>query len=152
MYRGAFKVTLDSKGRVAIPTRFRDRLDARCEGQLVVTVDQDQCLLIYPLPDWEETQRKLDRLPSFNKRARQTQRLMVGYATDVELDGQGRVLLSKALVEFAGLEKHAMLIGQSNKFELWDEERWTRVRDAWSTISDSGDDDEAPPAFDTLTL
>jgi MraZ protein len=151
MFRGAFKVTLDSKGRVAIPTRFRDRLSARCEGQLVVTVDQDQCLLVYPLPDWEETQRKLDRLPSFNKRARQTQRLMVGYATDVELDGQGRILLSKALCEFAELEKHAMLIGQSNKFELWDEERWNQQRDAWQSAEDSGGDGD-PPAFETLTL
>ena len=151
MFRGAFKVTLDSKGRVAIPTRFRERLDSRCEGQLVVTVDRDQCLLIYPLPDWEEVQRKLDRLPSFNKVARETQRLMVGYATDVDLDGQGRILLSKALCEFAELEKHAMLIGQSNKFELWDEERWNQHRDAWRSQDDSGDDG-APSAFDTLTL
>jgi MraZ protein len=151
MFRGASKVTLDSKGRLAIPSRFRDRLAARCEGQLVVTVDRDHCLLIYPLPDWEEIQRKLDRLPSFNKMARETQRLMVGYATDVELDGQGRILLSKALCEFAGLEKQTMLVGQGNKFELWDEERWNQRRDAWRS-GDDPDDAGMPPELESLTL
>lgn len=131
MFRGATNVTLDTKGRLAIPTRYRERLAARCDGQIVVTVDKDYCLLVYPLPDWEELERKLVRLPSMNPIARRLQRIMVGYATEVELDGNGRILISKELREFAGLSKQAVLIGQGNKFELWDEERWTEKRDVW---------------------
>ncbi|MDJ0760251.1 MAG: division/cell wall cluster transcriptional repressor MraZ [Woeseiaceae bacterium] len=131
MFRGATKVTLDAKGRMAVPTRYRERLTARCDGQIVVTVDKDYCLLIYPLPDWEELERKLIRLPSMNKVARRIQRIMVGYATEVELDASGRILISRELRDFAELQKQAILIGQGNKFELWDEERWVEKRDAW---------------------
>ncbi len=131
MFRGASKVTLDAKGRMAIPTRYRARLEERCDNQLVVTVDRDYCLLVYPLPEWEEIERRLVRLPTLNRQARRLQRLMVGYATEVELDGHGRILLSRELREFAGLERQAMLIGQGNRFELWDETRWTERRDAW---------------------
>ena len=97
----------------------------------MVTIDQDYCLLIYPLPDWEETERKLMRLPSLKHEARKLQRLMVGYATELELDGSGRILLPAELREFAGLVKKAVLIGQGNRFELWDEESWNEKRDQW---------------------
>ena len=131
MFRGASKVTLDAKGRMALPTRYRARVEERCDNQLVVTVDRDYCLLVYPLPEWEEIERRLVRLPTLNRQARRLQRLMVGYATEVELDGHGRILLSRELREFAGLDRQAMLIGQGNRFELWDETRWTERRDAW---------------------
>ena len=139
VFRGATKVTLDAKGRMAIPTRYRERLAARCDGQIIVTVDKDTCLLVYPLPDWEELERKLVRLPSMNKAARRIVRIMVGYATEVEMDGSGRVLVSRELRDFAGLEKNAMLIGQGNKFELWDEPTWNEKRDAWLGEEDDGD-------------
>ena len=126
MFRGATKVTIDAKGRLAIPTRYRDRLTTRSNGQLVVTVDRDYCLLLYPYPDWEEIERKLIRLPSLNKQARSLQRLMVGYATELELDGNGRILLSRELREFADIERQAILIGQGNKFELWNDEIWNK--------------------------
>ena len=93
VFRGATKVTLDAKGRLAIPTRYRERLAARCDGQIIVTVDKDHCLLVYPLPDWEELERKLVRLPSMNKAARRIVRIMVGYATEVDMDGSGRILV-----------------------------------------------------------
>ena len=131
VFRGATKVTLDAKGRMAIPTRYRERLASRCDGQIVVTVDKDYCLLVYPLPDWEELERKLVRLPSMHKVARRIMRIMVGYATEVDLDANGRILVSRELRDFAGLDKQAILIGQGNKFELWDEERWIEKRDAW---------------------
>src|SRR5580698_8981908 len=124
MFRGANKLTLDVKGRMVMPTRYRDRLQELCGGKLVVTVDRDQCLLIYPLNDWEEIERKLMRLPTLNTQARRLQRLMVGHATDLELDGHGRLLLPQELREFARLGRTAMLIGQGNRFELWDESRW----------------------------
>jgi transcriptional regulator MraZ len=97
----------------------------------VVTIDRDQCLLIYPLPEWEEIERKLMRLPTLNEHARRLQRLMVGYATDVELDGHGRLLLPPTLRGFAHLDRNAMLIGQGNRFELWDEQRWEERREQW---------------------
>ncbi len=136
MFRGANKVTVDAKGRMVMPTRYRERLQERCEGKLVVTVDRDQCLLVYPLPDWEEIERKLMRLPSLNEHARRLQRLMVGHATDVELDGHGRLLLPPKLREFAHLDRAAILIGQGNRFELWDEQRWDARRDEWLESED----------------
>ena len=123
---------------MAVPTKYRERLAARCDGQMVVTVDKDHCLLMYPLPDWEELERKLVRLPSMNKIARQLVRIMVGYATEVEMDSNGRVLISRELRDFAHLEKNAMLIGQGNKFELWDEATWNSTCDEW--IDESGDE------------
>lgn len=149
MFRGATKVTLDAKGRLAIPTRYRERIAAICDGQLVATVDRDYCLLIYPFPDWEEIEQKLVALPSFNKQARRLLRLMVGYATEIDIDGHGRILLPRELREFAGLGRQAILLGQGNKFELWDEERWNKKRDAWLS-----DDEEAdlPTELESLSL
>jgi len=149
VFRGATKVVLDAKGRLAIPTRYRDRLASRCAGQIVLTVDKDHCLLIYPLQDWEELERKLVRLPSMNKVARNIVRIMVGYATEVEMDGSGRILVSRELRDFAGLDKAAMLIGQGNKFELWDEDAWIEKRDAWLAGSDDG---ELPADLESISF
>lgn len=151
MFRGATKVTLDAKGRMAIPTRYRERLAARCDGHLVATVDRDYCLLIYPLPDWEEIERKLVRLPALDRKSRRLQRLMVGYATELDLDGHGRILLPKELREFAGLEKQTLLIGQGNKFELWDEARWNEKRDSW-LADEEGDELPLSAELESLSL
>jgi MraZ protein len=151
MLRGATKVTLDAKGRLAIPVRYRDQLMTRAEGRLVATVDRDYCLLIYPLPDWEEIERKLNRLPALNKQSRRLQRLMLGHATDLDMDSHGRILLTRELREFAGLDRQAMLIGQGNKFELWSEERWSARRDEW-LADDKGDEAGLPQELESLTL
>ena len=150
MFRGVSKVTLDAKGRLAIPSRYRERLKSRAEGHLVVTVDRDYCLLIYPLPDWEKIERKLMNLSSLNKQSRRLQRLMVGHAAELEMDGHGRILLPRELREFAALVRRAMLIGQGNKFELWDEENWGARRDEW-LAGDSGTAD-LPAELETLSL
>ena len=136
MFRGANKLSLDVKGRMVMPTRYRERLQELCGGKLVVTVDKDQCLLIYPLPDWEDIERKLTKLPTLDRRTRGLQRLMVGYATDLELDGHGRLLLPANLREFSQLTRDAMLIGQGLRFELWDEARWNEKRDEWLASAD----------------
>jgi MraZ protein len=151
MFRGASKVALDAKGRLAIPSRYRDRIASRADGHLVATVDRDYCLLIYPLPDWEEIERKLVRLPTLNKQVRRLQRLMVGYATEIEMDAQGRILVPRELRGFAGLERQAMLIGQGNKFELWDEDRWNARRDEWLAAED-GDFADLPQELESLSL
>ena len=134
---------------MAMPTRYRERLKALCDGQLIVTVDKDHCLLVYPLPDWEELEQKLVRLPSMNKVARRIVRIMVGYATEVDMDSSGRILVSRELRDFASLERQAMLIGQGNKFELWDEETWNHKRDAWLKIEDDG---ELPPDLESIAF
>jgi len=140
MFRGANKLTLDIKGRLAVPTRYRERLQERCGGNLVVTVDKDHCLLIYPFPDWEDLERKLMKLPSLNPQARRLQRLMVGHATELELDGSGRILLPPSLREYGLLNRDVMLIGQGLRFELWDETRWNERRDEWLANADSATD------------
>ena len=150
MFRGVNKLTLDAKGRMVMPTRYRERLVERCGGKLVVTVDKDQCLLIYPLPDWEEIERKLMRLPSLNVQARRLQRLMVGHATDLELDGHGRLLLPPSLREYGLLTRDAVLIGQGVRFELWDEARWNERRDEWLASEDTATD--LPAELETLSL
>jgi len=150
MFRGANKVTLDAKGRMVMPTRYRDRIHERSQGRLVVTVDRDQCLLMYPLPDWDEIERKLMKLPSLNAQARLLQRLMVGHATDLELDGHGRILLPPKLREFAGLTRQGVLIGQGNRFELWDEARWNERRDEWLKGEEPAAD--LPAELETLSL
>lgn len=137
MFRGATKLTVDDKGRLVMPTRHRERLREHCGGQLVITVDRDPCLLIYPLPEWDQIERKLMALPTFQPQARRLQRLMVGHATDIALDGHGRLLLPAELREFAGLQRHAMLVGQGARFELWDEARWIEGRDIWLKSDDS---------------
>ncbi len=137
MFRGVNSLNLDAKGRLAVPTRYREELRGSCDSQLVVTIDyQEPCLLIYPAPEWQEIERKLMRLPSFNKGARRVQRLLVGHATDVDMDAQGRILLPPPLREFAGLNKQSVLIGQGNKFELWSEDSWNGRRDSWLEETD----------------
>ena len=119
---------------------YLQRLEKACvDGNLILTVDKDHCLLLYPLTDWEELERKLVRLPSMNKVARRIVRIMVGYATEVDMDGNGRILISRELREFASLDRQGIFLGQGNKFELWDEPTWNEKRDAW--LSDDDDDD-----------
>ena len=135
---------------MVMPTRYREQISELAQGKLVVTVDRDQCLLIYPLPEWEQIERKLMSLPSLNATARRLQRLMVGHATELPLDGHGRVLLPPELREFAKLGRHGMLIGQGNRFELWDEVRWSERRDAWLANADSPTD--LPSELESLSL
>jgi MraZ protein len=131
MFRGATKITLDDKGRMVMPTRYREQISELAQGKLVVTVDKGPCLLIYPLPEWEQTERELMNVPNLDAKSRWLQRVMVGQAEDLLLDGHGRVLLPPGLREFAKLGRHGMLIGQRTRFELWDEVRWNEGRDAW---------------------
>ncbi len=134
-----------------MPAKFRDRLQDQCDGKLVITVDRDGCLLVYPLPEWEEIERKLVKLPTLNKQARRLQRLLIGHATECELDGSGRILIPPPLREFASLDKHTVLIGQGNKFELWDAQIWNERRAVW--LSEDEDDEEGLPIeFQSLSL
>jgi len=125
MFRGANSISLDDKGRLAVPARYRSVLSADCEGKLVCTIDIKQpCLLLYPLPQWQVIEEKLSTLSSMNPAERRLQRLLLGYADDCDMDKNGRVLVAPPLRQHAGLNKKLMLVGQLNKFEIWDEETW----------------------------
>jgi len=151
MFRGANKVTLDSKGRMAMPARYRERIMERSNGRLVATVDRsDRCLLIYTLPEWEEIELKLRRLPTLNRATRRLQRLMIGHAADLDLDANGRILIPPSLREYAALTRSAVLIGQGNRFELWDEAQWNENREAWLKVDESTE--ELPPELESLSL
>lgn len=137
MFRGVNSLSLDAKGRMAMPSKYRERLLAQCNGQMIVTVDRsDACLLLYPIPEWEDIERKLVRLGNLNPQARRLQRLLIGHATEVELDTNGRILLPPPLREFAQLDKRIALTGQGNKFEIWDEQTWSEQRDTWIASDD----------------
>lgn len=123
---------MDAKGRMALPGRNRETLMVASEGRLVVTIDmREPCLLAYPSTEWETVQAKLESLSNINPQARLLQRLLIGHATDLELDSAGRLLLPAMLREFAGLEKKLVLIGQGNKIEIWAAERWQNRLDQW---------------------
>lgn len=124
MFRGANAITLDVKGRLTMPSRYRDEFMARA-GQLVVTIDAvDPCLSVYPLAEWELIEARLRELPSLREENRRLQRLLIGNAVDIELDAAGRFLVPPRLRDYAGLDKRAVLVGQLNKFQLWDEDAW----------------------------
>ncbi|KQN58098.1 division/cell wall cluster transcriptional repressor MraZ [Erwinia sp. E602] len=125
MFRGATLVNLDSKGRLAVPTRYRETLIGESEGQMVCTIDLHQpCLLLYTLPEWEIIEQKLSRLSSMIPAERRVQRLLLGHASECQMDNAGRLLLANTLRQHANLTKEVMLVGQFNKFELWDEQTW----------------------------
>ena len=125
MLCGAHAINLDSKGRLAIPTKFRDRLRDESANQLICTIDiAHPCLLLYPLNEWAEVAQRLKGLSNMHAAERRLQRLLLGHATECELDSNGRILLSPPLRHYAGLEKKVMLVGQLNKFELWSETNW----------------------------
>lgn len=151
MFRGVSSINLDEKGRLTVPTRYRPELSDCCNNQIVVTVGLDKCLLLFPLPEFEDIERKLVRLPALNKKAKRLQRLIVGHATECELDGQGRFLISEPLRKFAGLERKVALIGQGNKFEIWDEDVWSQSRDEWID-EERADDAELPPELVALAF
>ncbi|SET00202.1 division/cell wall cluster transcriptional repressor MraZ [Thalassotalea agarivorans] len=125
MFRGTSAITLDSKNRITIPTKYREELVADCQGKMVCTVDiQHPCLLLYPLPEWEEIELKLTKLSSMNPQERLLQQVLLGNASDVEMDKSGRLLINGPLRNHASLEKNIMLVGQLKKFEIWSESAW----------------------------
>ena len=128
MFRGANSINLDAKGRIAIPAKYRERLRESCEGQIVVTINLKQpCLSLFPLPHWEQLERQLQGLSNTNSVHQSIKRLLLGHAAECELDKNGRVLLPAVLREHAGLDKHLLLTGMGNIFQIWDEAKWNEL-------------------------
>jgi MraZ protein len=127
VFQGASQLTLDVKGRISMPTRHRDALQALCESRLTLTRHPDGCLLVYPRPRWEAKREEIARLPFA---ARALQRLLLGNAIDLELDSAGRLLVPYELRTAAGLDREAMLLGMGEHFELWDVARHASTEQA----------------------
>ena len=127
-FRGSKNVSLDSKGRVAIPSRYRDRLVVDAGGCLVQTLNPlDRSLWLYPLPEWELIEEKLADLSDFNRQSRRIKQMMRGNATDCQLDAHGRILIPAELRDYAQISKQAIIMGQGNKFEIWNKASWEEV-------------------------
>lgn len=138
---------------MGIPSRFRDVLSKRCDGRLVLTVNhtREQCLWLYPLDEWDNVERQVANLPSFDPTAQELKRFLIGYATDCELDSIGRVRVSPLLREFAGLQKRVVLIGQRNKFEIWDESLWNKRCEEWLQQTEPGER-QLPIELESISL
>lgn len=121
---------------MALPARYREQLVQHGTGHLVVTIDTNhRCLLLYPLAEWDQIEREIESLSSFDPMSQRVKHLLIGHANDLEMDGSGRILLPQELRQYAGLEKHVCLIGQGKKLEIWDQQTWSVQRDKWLTES-----------------
>ncbi|MDH4164385.1 MAG: division/cell wall cluster transcriptional repressor MraZ [Nitrospirota bacterium] len=124
MFRGSFEHSVDSKGRVSVPSKFRDIVADRYEGKLVLTMDYDNCVAVYPLEEWERFEEKIKALPQTQKEVKDFVRFLFSSATECELDRQGRILIPPALRDSAGISKSVMVVGIINKMEIWSKAAW----------------------------
>ena len=139
MFKGRSNLSIDSKGRTSMPQRYRGVFCANKKCKLVVTADKDKCLLIFTLKNWENIEKQLSNLPSYNDEARFIQRLLIGHATESEIDSQGRFLIPNPLREYAGIQKKVILLGQGSKFELWAENIWNNNMKSWLDNNNSSE-------------
>ena len=153
MFRGINTINLDAKGRMAMPARYREQLMESCSGYLVVTIDTNhRCLLLYPLSEWEQIERQIESLSSFDPMSQRVKHLLIGHANDLEIDGSGRILLPQELRQYAQLEKHVSLIGQGKKLEIWSQDNWSQQRDQWLTESTTTTEGQLPEKLQSLAL
>jgi MraZ protein len=142
---------MDAKGRIGLPTRYHERVLAENTGRFVATVDiREKCLVLYPLAEWEAVEARFNNLPSSSPALAVLKRRIIGYATDITMDGSGRLLLSPELRSFAGLEKAVVLAGQGKKCEIWNKAAWDAMQ-AQAMAADFSAPDLAS-AIDTLAL
>lgn len=151
MFRGVSELSLDEKGRLAIPARYRPVLIEQEEGHCIITIDpKETCLLIYPLREWERIERQIEALPSFDTQVRRVQRLLIGHATEATLDSHARMLIPVPLRNYAKLQKELVLIGQGKKFELWDGSIWDACRAQW--LKETQDEQQMPASLLSISL
>jgi MraZ protein len=131
-FRGIYALSLDNKGRMALPIGCREIFQVKEKHQLIVTIDPiDPCLWLCPLNNWHAIESKIAALPSFQSDARRIQRLLIGHAVDLELDNQGRILIPIVLREYAQLEKNVIMMGQGKRFEIWSAQTLETRRKEW---------------------
>jgi MraZ protein len=149
MFQGAAALSLDTKGRFAIPARHREALASAAGGKLVLTAHPHCCLLLYPEPAWEPIRDKVLAASSFNPQSAAIKRLLVGNAREEEMDAAGRLLIAPELRQFAGLEKLVWLVGQGSHFEIWSDVGWQKQQEAVFAL---GDQFTLPPGLEDLAL
>lgn len=148
MFQGAASLSLDAKGRMAVPARHRDALGRTAGGRLVLTAHPHRCLLLYPEPAWEPIRAKILAAPSLEPKAAMLRRLLVGFAVDLEMDGAGRVLVTPELRQYAGLEKDVWLVGQGSHFEVWSDAGWKQQQQEIFALGEQ----LLPPGLESLSL
>jgi MraZ protein len=155
LFRGVSQINLDAKGRLAVPTRYRSELQESCECQMIITVAVDErcigekgCLWLFPLHEWEQVELSISKLPTLNKMTGKLRRFLIGNATESEMDAQGRLLVPEKLRKFAEMEKHIFLVGQLNKFEIWNDNAWVNKENEWM----NGDDSEGLEELGSLSF
>lgn len=153
MFKGSHPVTIDTKGRFAVPAAYRQPLYDGCGGRLVITQHWDGCLLVYPMGEFESFEQKLLARGGLDPKVRDIQRFFIGNARDVDMDRQGRILLPSNLRKAAGLDSHAVLSGIGNLFELWDAERFeARNQSTAEELASDADAGQLPDVLMDISL
>ena len=148
MFQGATALSLDVKGRLAVPARHRDALAAASGGQLVLTAHPHRCLLLYPALAWEPIRDQVLAASSLNVQSAAIKRLLVGNAREEAMDSAGRLLIAPELRQFAQLEKQVWLVGQGSHFEIWSDANWQKQLDIFTGMGDQ----LLPPDLEGLAL
>lgn len=149
MFQGTVSISLDAKGRLAIPARHREALAQESAGGLVLTAHPHGCLLLYPLPAWEPIRDQILKAPSFDPRSAALKRVLVGNAREEEMDSAGRLLIAPELRGHAKLEKQVWMVGMGSHFEIWSDEGWQAQNAAALAALQS---DVPPPGFEAISL
>ena len=135
MFRGRYEYSVDPKGRISIPSRFREVLSTQYDDRLIIT-NFDQCLWAYPVTEWQTIETKVASLPQFREEVKALQRVFVSAATECPVDKQGRLLIPPTLRDYAGLEKEIVMVGMTKRIEIWSKARWeTEFNKAQEKIS-----------------
>jgi len=149
VFQGAAQLSLDAKGRLAIPARHRDALQSAGDGRLVLTAHPHRCLLLYPEPDWAPIRDRILAAPSFDPRSAALKRILVGNAREGEIDAAGRILIAPELRDAAALDKQAWLVGMGSHFEIWSDAGWRRQHEtAFEALAGAA----PPPGFEGISL
>jgi len=139
VFRGRYEHTIDAKGRISVPSKFREVLASQFDERLIVT-NFDQCLWAYPVPEWRRVEEKIAALPQFKVEVKALQRFFISAASEAPVDKQGRIIIPPTLREYAGLQKDCIVVGMSQRIEIWAKERWVGVfDDAEKTLQTSID-------------
>ncbi len=147
-FHGAAVITLDAKGRLALPTRHREALTSAGAPELVLTAHPDGCLLLYPMAAWDPVRSKVEKFPALNPQMAVWKRLLIGFEEHLAPDASGRILISPALRLHAKLERELMMLGQGGYFELWDHGLWT----AKLTQAQANAGSTPPPGMEDFSL
>ena len=138
MFRGRYNHQIDTKGRLSVPSKFRELLASNFDERLIIT-NFDECLWAYPVAEWQKLEKKVSELPQFMDEVKALQRIFISAAAECPIDGQGRILIPPSLRAYAGFSKEVVIVGMTRRIEIWAEERWDEAfRDARVKLDSMG--------------